>query len=447
MVRQNLPDYLKTYYGAIDNIDIPKVEVLKVKNYVLFTLTLYRLPDMTELNDKNQPIYVYYLSTGKKRPTVNCTDILGGVMKWDEEKKKAHTNYPIAFVNSIIATVFKRWNTFIVCTDNRGMFNEGEIIEKFELSLKNVAYNNIEALKFIRTLETTDVDNIYSIGVSLGALTMAALYGLEDSYTKAVIILGGYSLSDIVIKSKEGIVRKFYDRMKLLYGDMTDDKIVAAMLYTDELFNYIPKHTTLQILSTQDTSVPDECQDKLRELIQPKEYFKIKYSKLFGKLEVFQDGHYQTLIYYPYLIYRSLKYLSQKEKNMTEENKSIEVNLVKEGVKPMNKVVEVLKKVLAAIVSTFVKVKTFVTKYFTPKQIIYAIIGIVLVVVVLGHVVREGSARRLVNHQITDLNKRITSIEGKVVIVEKKVAVIESKAGIKDKKEVKPKNKLFFGLF
>jgi hypothetical protein len=183
MIRQNLPEDLKTYYNQLDTItNFSQCEILSKKNYLLFTLTLYRLPDLYKVRDIDEPIYIYTLTIGNKpRKTVNATDILGGTLKWNTETKRAWANYPIAFINAICCVLFKRWNAFIIGTNNRKMFDDGDTTENFALSAKNVAYNNIQAVRFIKTLPTTDINNISSIGVSLGALTMVGVFGIEDS--------------------------------------------------------------------------------------------------------------------------------------------------------------------------------------------------------------------------------------------------------------------------
>lgn len=313
MIRENLPDYLKEYYKDIYPESIPESEILEVKNYFLFTTTLYKLQDRYQINGKNSPIYVYYFSIGKKAPTVNCTDILGGVMKWNEEKKKAETDYPIAFLNAICCCLLKRWNAFTICTNNKGMFEDGTTPNNFELALKNVAYNNIEGLKFIKTLPTTDCDKIYAIGVSLGALTMSAVTGIEDSYKKTVVILGGYPLDEIIATTDEGMVTEFYDRMKILYGDLARERIAEAIKNSNEVYKYIPKNTTFVIgMSKGDTSILPELQKKLIYLVEPKEVLLLPYYNWLAKLiPVFSNGHYQTLLFYPYLIYRSIKYLTK----------------------------------------------------------------------------------------------------------------------------------------
>lgn len=316
MIRENLPDNLKDYYDDIELEGYPKGELLKTINCLFFKIMLYRLPDMYQVNGKDSPIYIYYFSTGKTRPTVNCTDILGGVMKYNEETHKATTNYPIAFINAIACVLFKRWNAFTVCTDNKGMFNDGDTAENFQLALKNVAYNNIEAVKFIQTLPTTDNDNIYAIGVSLGALTMCAMLGIEDAYKKAVIILGGYPLDELIATSDEGMVRGFFERMVQLYHDVEQAKLKLKESITpsNEVFKYIPPKTTLVIaMPTDDTSVPSIYQKQLIYLINPAELVLMRYIKWIGKIfKIFTNGHYQALVYYPYLVYRSIKYLSKK---------------------------------------------------------------------------------------------------------------------------------------
>jgi dienelactone hydrolase len=323
MIRKTLPPELQDYYNDIELDGYPKGELLKTINCLLFKIMLYRLPDMYQVNGKNSPIYIYYFSTGKRRPTVNCTDILGGVMKYNEETKKATTNYPIAFINAIACVLFKRWNAFTVCTDNKGMFNDGDTVENFQLSLKNVAYNNIEAVKFIQTLPTTDNDNIYAIGVSLGALTMSAMLGIEDVYTKAVIILGGCPLDELIATSDEGMVRGFFEKMVQLYGgvEQAKAKLKEAITTTNEVFKYIPHGSTIVMaMSNGDTSVPSEYQKKLIYLIAPAEIVILKYRTWIGKIfKALKNGHYQTLLYYPYLVYRSIKFLSEKKGEETDE--------------------------------------------------------------------------------------------------------------------------------
>lgn len=312
MIRANLPDYLKDYFNDLDTaVPLYRIEELHKTNYFLFTITLYRLEDLYKIKDKDEPIYVYYLSTGKKRPTVNCTDILGGVMKWKEDQKRAVANYPIAFINALACVLFKRWNAFIVCTANKKMFDDGDTPENFALSLKNVAYNNIQAVRFVKTLETTDCDKIYAIGVSLGALTMEGTYAIEDAYKKAVIIIGGYPLTSIIAESEEGMVRGFYNRMVALYGDNAQQKISEAIREIETVYQYAPGQGIFQILmSDGDTSVPSRYQLQYKNTVFPKETLELKYRKMFAVGEL-KNGHYQTLLYYPYLIYRTLKFLGR----------------------------------------------------------------------------------------------------------------------------------------
>ena len=322
MIRETLPNNLKEYYGELEGKELPEVEVLQVKNFLLFKIYLYRLPDMYKVNGKDNPIYVYYFSVGKKRPTVQVTDILGGTMKYDEVKKKANTNYPIAFINAIVCVLFKRWNAFTVCTDNKGMFNDGDTPENFQLSLKNVVYNNLQTLRFIKTLPTTDTEHIYSIGVSLGALVMSGVYGIEDSYKKAVIILCGYPLVDIIVTSGEGMVLHFYYRMVGLSDTNLDielreklaqEHIKEAIQNSNEVYKYIPKNSIMQIsVNRNDTSICSYTQDNFATLVEPKERVIIYYRGWIGKIhKIFKNGHYQTLLYYPYLMYRTIKFLSK----------------------------------------------------------------------------------------------------------------------------------------
>jgi len=313
MIRKNLPQNLKDYFDDIDSItDFSQCEILQKINFILFTLTLYRLPDLYNVNDKNESIYVYSLTIGKKkRPVVCATDILGGVFKWNNTTKHATANYPIAFINAICCILFKRWNAFILTTYNKGMFDDGDTPENFALALKNVAYNNIQAVRFIKTLETTDCDRIYAIGVSLGALTMEGTYAIEDSYKKAVIIIGGYPVTSIITDSEEGMVRNFYDRMYKLYGALAPMMIHEAIKEIEDTYKYAPGEGIFQILmSNKDESVPSIYQKYYSEVIKAKEVLALPYISLFAIGEL-KNGHYQTLLYYSYLIYRSLKFLGR----------------------------------------------------------------------------------------------------------------------------------------
>lgn len=317
MIRKNLPEDLKTYFGELDTIsDFSQCEVMERINYLFFTLTLYKLPDLYKVLGKNNPIYVYSLTIGKKaRKTVNCTDILGGVFKYNDLTKHVTANYPIAFVNAICCVLFCRWNCFILTTNNKGMFDDGDTAENFALSLKNIAYNNIQVVRFIKTLPTTDVNNIYAIGVSLGALTMIDVYAIEDSYKKVVIILGGTPINEIIFTSTESMVRNFYNRMSNLYGgeSYAQTKITEAVTPFDQVVQYSNgKGMSIITVTSGDTSIPSNTQKQLIFICKPVDIVSIYYSKLLAKIKKLKNGHYQSLIAYPRLIYRSIKFLSKK---------------------------------------------------------------------------------------------------------------------------------------
>lgn len=317
MIRENLSNDLKEYFNDIDSVsDFSQCEVLQKINFLFFTLTLYKLPDLYKVLDKEEPIYVYSLTIGKKkRPVVNCTDILGGMFKWNNATKHATANFPIAFINAIACILFKRWNAYVLTTYNRGMFTDGTTAENFALSLKNVAYNNIQAVRFIKTLPTTDCDKIYSIGVSLGALTMEGVYAMEDSFKKSVVILGGYPLTSIIATSDEGMVKGFYERMIALYGDnvIAITKIREAIAPIEDVFTFAPSEGLMQIrMEDGDTSVPSEYQKQYSEELNIKEIVKLPYKNWIAKIhKELVNGHYQTLLWYPYLIYKSLKFLGK----------------------------------------------------------------------------------------------------------------------------------------
>lgn len=318
MIRPNLPEDLKSYFAELDTVsDFSQCEVMEKINYLLFTLTLYKLPDMYKVLGKDNPIYVYSLTIGKKaRKTVNCTDILGGVFKYNDLTKHVTANYPIAFINAICCILFRRWNAFILTTNNKGMFDDGDTAESFALSLKNIAYNNIQVVRFIKTLPTTDINNIYAIGVSLGALTMIDVYAIEDSYKKVVIILGGTPIDEIIFNSSEGMVRNFYNRINSLYisKSITQTKITEAVAPFDKAVQYANgSGMSIITVTSGDTSIPSDTQKKLIVLCKPIDIVSITYNKTLAKIKKLSNGHYQALIWYPYLVYRSIKFLSKKE--------------------------------------------------------------------------------------------------------------------------------------
>jgi len=319
MIRNTLPNDLKEYYNDIDNVswDTDKVVCLeKKKGFLgLYTRYLYLLPDAYEVLGKKQDIFIYHYTQKKKRPTIICAPILGGKMKKKDGKWKG--SFPIATINAWIFSVFKRWNALVVCTDNKAMFTDGDTPENFELALKNVAYNNIQAIQFIKTLDETDHDKIYALGVSLGALTMCCMAGIEDTIKASVLILGGGPLSIVISQSTEGSVRKFFERFKKSHN-LTDEQATLALnehlkTNTTRLGKYIPDGTSMMILSECDTSVVTDSQKKLLEVVKPREYFLNKLPKYFQWLSIFSskasNGHYLTAALYPFLIFKTMLFL------------------------------------------------------------------------------------------------------------------------------------------
>jgi hypothetical protein len=110
------------------------------------------------------------------------------------------------------------------------------------------------------------------------------------------------------------MVRDFYNTMFAYYGTGAEEAIRFAITNTEEVFKYIPQKTTLVVAMTSgDTSVPSEYQKKLIYLIIPQELVLLNYKKWIAKLfKMFENGHYQALLYYPYLIYRSIKFLAKE---------------------------------------------------------------------------------------------------------------------------------------
>lgn len=327
MIRSTLPDDLREYYNDLDNVfwDFDKVEVLEKKKglFGLYTRYLYKLPDAYEVLGKKDDIYIYHYSKGKKRPTIICAPILGGKMKLKDNKWSG--NFPIAMINAWVFVVCKGWNALIVCTNNKGLFTDGDTPENFELSLKNVAYNNIQALQYIKTLPETDDDKIYALGVSLGALTMIAMAGIEDSIQAVVGILGGGPLAKVISVSTEGSVRKFFARLQENLNVDADQAqqalMVAIKTDTVRLGYYVPDGTAYMILAEGDTSVDTKCQYILLDAVEPKDHFVNKMPKYFGWLAWFKDkpgfldkisqgsnGHYLTILLYPYLLYKTIAF-------------------------------------------------------------------------------------------------------------------------------------------
>ena len=332
MIRDTLPDDLKDYYNDLDNTfwDYDKVECLEKKIGLLglYTRYLYKLPDAYEVLGKKDDIFIYHYSQKKIRPTIICSPILGGKMKiTDSGRWKGF--FPIAKMNAWFFSIFKRWNVLIVCTDNNALFADAETPEKFELSLKNIAYNNIQALQYIKTLPETDKNKIYALGVSLGAITMCCITGIDDSIKAAALVLGGGPLSPVISKSVENGVREFFERLKknLNADDETVKEALMISIKSDpiRLGYYIPDDTAFMILSECDISVSTACQKILLEVVKPKRYFINKIPKLFqwlswfkgkpgflDKISKLKNGHYITAVLYPILLIMTLLFFHEK---------------------------------------------------------------------------------------------------------------------------------------
>jgi len=318
MIRKNLNLTLKQYYSdmVIEPNFLDEVEVLEKKKifFGLLTRTLYELPDRYKIFGELDPIYIYEYRPiwSKVKKVVICAPILGGEIEYKKGKYKG--DFPIAKANAIACALFKRWTSIVVCTNNSKLFDDGKDPATFEMSIRNVAYNNIETLRWLELKYGKDI-TIYGLGVSLGALTMGALHGIDDSIEKSVLILGGGPLYTVISNSKEGKVVKFYERMVALYNDRTKaEKALKENIVTDPyiLGKIIPDNKTLLVIAQKDNSVPTTCQRNLIKVMRPKEVISVNYPKwfkFFGRFNRdFSNGHYLTLILYPYLIYKTFKF-------------------------------------------------------------------------------------------------------------------------------------------
>ena len=63
-------------------------------------------------------------------------------------------------------------------------------------------------------------------------------------------------------------------------------------------------------MDNKDTSIPSECQKEYAKLVKPKEVLTLKYRR-FLAISKLKNAHYQTLLYYPYLIYKSIRFLNK----------------------------------------------------------------------------------------------------------------------------------------
>jgi len=327
MIRTTLPPELQDYYNDLDTVvwDMDKVLCLeKKKGFLgLYTRYLYQLPDAYEILGKKEDIYVYHYNVGKPRPTILCAPILGGKMEFKNDKWSG--KFPIATINAWIFSVFKQWNAVVVCTNNKAMFTNGDTPANFELALKNVAYNNIQALQFIKTQSVTIPEKIYALGVSLGALTMTGMTGIDDTISACALMLGGGPLTDVIPQSIEGSVYKFFNRL-MANLNMTKEELTEEFkkqIKTDPftLATYIPNGTSFQVIAECDTSVPTKAQKQLWGHLAPSDYFINKMPKYFqwlnwlkgkpgflDKISQGGNGHYLTILLYPYLIYRTMKF-------------------------------------------------------------------------------------------------------------------------------------------
>jgi hypothetical protein len=330
MIRATLPPSLHDYYNDIDTVewDMSAVSILEKKKFLfgLFTRTLYRIPDAYHVRNKQEDIYVYHYTVGKKRPTVFCAPILGGDLKQHPDGKYKGS-FPIAKLNAFLFSLINRWNCVIVCTNNKALFDDSNTPQEFELELKNVAYNNIQTVQFIKSLPDTDIDKIYAIGVSLGGLTVTCMSAIEDSFKIAVIIMAGSPLSYVIAHSTENSVKRFFTRlmrdMSLTHTELAND--LQKHIITDPfiLSTYIPNDTAFMVIAEHDTSVPTISQKQLWGHVKPNECWINKFPKYFQWLSWFEgkgwlsnlarlaNGHYLTVFAYPYVIIRSMLFFKK----------------------------------------------------------------------------------------------------------------------------------------
>ena len=326
MIRSTLPKDYQDYYNDIDTTtwNMDKVVCLeKKKGFLgLYTRYLYQLPDAYNVLGESEDIYVYHYNTGKKRPTILCAPILGGDIKWNGKRFKG--SFPVAKLNALIFTIFKRWNSVVVCTNNQTMFDNGTTPANFELALKNVTYNNLQALQFIKKQSVTIPEKIYALGVSLGALTMTVMTSIDDTISACALVLSGGPISKIVPTSTESAVVRFATKMKSDLNLTTEELEVELHKHikTDTfiLAKYIPNGITMQVLALYDTSVSTDAQKMLWGHLAPSVYVINKLGNYFQWMKWFKgkgcldelhkcsNGHYLTFLLYPYLIYKVMKF-------------------------------------------------------------------------------------------------------------------------------------------
>lgn len=324
-VRKTLPEGIRNYYDDIDQVDVfdwpDKVEKLEVKKYFfgLYKRTLYRLPDAYKVDGQRKDIYVYHYTVGKnKRPTVICNPILGG--KLEEKDGKYKHSFDVAEMMAFFVAGIRRWNALIVGTDNAAIFRASDTPLGFEFALKNVVYNNIQAIQFVKTLKNTDVNNIFAMGASLGGLTVTIMTAIEDSIKSAIIIVAGGPLCEVITQSVQGLCDEYTKRMMKVF-DMTREQVAEMLretLITDtlELGKNIPDDTAFMVTAEKDVSVPTENQKKLVDVVKPAEHHHLKFTKYFtwlGKAKKkLKDGHYLAFGGAPYFMIRAIWFMSKR---------------------------------------------------------------------------------------------------------------------------------------
>lgn len=275
---------------SVPEWDMTKYAVVKEKDYGNRVWQQIEIPDAQVSEDYGaEPVVVdLVIPKNKKirRPArlVVSLQILGGSDK----------------VSWIIAHFFALMGyPALVVHRSKNLFNldfEGKTIEdtlhQLDRNIQDVAIRHRQAIAFaldylntkfcvkndIWELGNVSRDEVYAVGVSLGGITLSGLSVIEPLIKKAVIVMGGGDVAEILTTSKEPKVKRNVDALCASFKISREDlrAKIRKVLQSDN-FKMIYKKAYLEgstdswkyrmVISLIDTQVPTRTQLRLQRLI------------------------------------------------------------------------------------------------------------------------------------------------------------------------------------
>jgi len=240
----------------MENFTIPpwdrkEVKLISEKQEKRYTIYRYELPDAQPLNGHSDPITVDLYSVKRGNPTVLLHPVLGG--------KNVLTKIFAKFFT------FFKWNAVIVHRARYPM--DAPTTEGFELGVKNIVMNNVQAFQWMEEKGMIDRDKTVSIGASLGGITNAMLSAVLPIKGFICLVAGG-SVPEVVRHSKLDQIKDW--RLSVMdekeWNKGTFEQEYLKTMKTDPLLSVPhadPKKVMLWI-ALFDDDVPTKYQFKLR---------------------------------------------------------------------------------------------------------------------------------------------------------------------------------------